>query len=75
MAEFRYAGIGSRTGGSDFWACPSGEEGRGPYQVFVDIEGLGDEDVPGGCVEECIEFAAVFFPKLGGDGPAAWQYT
>ena len=32
---------------------------EGPWQVFAAIEALEDGDVPGGCLEECIEFGSL----------------
>ena len=75
-ALFQYAGLGKKNAGSDFLGCSEKGREHGPYQVFVDIEGLSDADVLGGCVKECVGFGAIFFPnQIGNDGPAAWQYT
>ncbi|KAL8792223.1 MAG: hypothetical protein Q9195_005179 [Heterodermia aff. obscurata] len=58
--------------GSTGWlACPIREQG--PWQVFAAIEGLGDGDVPGGCVEECIGFSALT-SVYDSEEPAVFQY-
>ncbi|KAG7001520.1 hypothetical protein G7Y79_00031g066350 [Physcia stellaris] len=60
---------------SNFLACPT-KGTQGPYQIFVDLKEVGDDDVPGGCVEECIGFTgftAAFQPEQSGE-PAAYEY-
>ena len=52
-------------------ACPVGEEG--PWQVSAAIEGLEDEDVLGGCGEQCIGFSALISVN-DGSKPAAFVY-
>ena len=56
-----------------FLACPT-EGTEGPYQVFVDTDDLSDYDVPGGCLNECIGFAAEVILNESQDQSAAWQY-
>ena len=75
-ALFQYAGPGAKAFGSKFLGCSAKGREHGPYQVFVDTEGLSNADVLGGCVKECIAFGAIFFPDQSKNhGPAAWQYT
>ncbi|KAL8708508.1 MAG: hypothetical protein Q9225_007590, partial [Loekoesia sp. 1 TL-2023] len=42
LGEFTFTGLGA----TGFLACPVTADG--PYQVFADVEGLSDRDVPGG---------------------------
>ena len=58
---------------SNFLACPT-KGTQGPYQIFVDLKEVGDDDVPGGCQEECIGFTAIAQPDYSGE-PAAYEYT
>ncbi|KAL9595215.1 MAG: hypothetical protein Q9219_006581 [cf. Caloplaca sp. 3 TL-2023] len=66
LGVFTFEGLGA----TGFLACPVAADG--PYQVFADVDGLSDQDVPGGCKDECLGFGALTAPY--GDGPAAWQY-
>ena len=43
--------------------------------MFANVEGLSDEDVPGGDVASCLGFDALA-PTAGDDGDvAAWEYV
>lgn len=66
LGEFTFTGLGA----TGFLACPV--TANGPYQVFADVEGLSDKDVPGGSKDECLGFRALTTPYNG--GAAAWQY-
>ena len=76
MGELDYVGDGDDDAVErwPFYACPTGAAGPGPYQVFVGVEGLSNEGVPGGCLDECLGFGAVT-SRSEVTGPAAWQYT
>ncbi|KAL8832466.1 MAG: hypothetical protein Q9170_004877 [Blastenia crenularia] len=65
LGVFTFTGLGA----TGFIACPATPEG--PYQVFADIEGLKDEDVPGGHKDACLGFGALVAPY---SGSPAWEY-
>ncbi|MCJ1228657.1 hypothetical protein MMC12_005318 [Toensbergia leucococca] len=67
--SFRFTGLGA----TGFLACPNAN-GTAPYQVFANVRGLTDADVPGGSVRHCIGFDALT-TKYNGTRPAAWEYT
>lgn len=57
--------------GADFLACPTNGT-SGPYQVFVNTDGISDSDVP--CsLWECISFVGATFRNTN-DSASAWQY-
>ncbi|MCJ1269128.1 hypothetical protein MMC22_009017 [Lobaria immixta] len=62
----------SLPGSTGLLACPLGARFSGPYQVFVNLNGLKDSDVAGGKINKCISFYALAIPT---NGPDAWQYT
>ncbi|KAL8923202.1 MAG: hypothetical protein Q9208_004765 [Pyrenodesmia sp. 3 TL-2023] len=70
IGRFTFVGWGATTG---FLACPVNRDGTGPYQVFADVDGLSDEDVPGGCVDECLGFDALTAAYTAEN--AVWQYV
>lgn len=69
LGQFTFEGLGA----TGFLACPVNANGTGPYQVFADVKGLSDKDVPGGCKDECLGFDALTAPYNG--TAAAWQYV
>lgn len=69
IGRFIFKGLG----GTWFLACPVNRNGTGPYQVFADLDGLSDEDVPGGCVDKCWGFNALTAPYK--PETAVWQYA
>ena len=62
----------SLPGSAGLIACPTGANFSGPYQVFANIKGLKDSDVPGGKINKCIGFDALTGAQ---NGAVAWQYT
>lgn len=66
-----FPGSLSYNGTEGFLACPT-KRGKGPYQVFVNIPGISDKDVPGH-LDKCIGFAAAAFRKPE-NAARAWQY-
>lgn len=74
LGVFDFTGLGS----TGFLACPA-KNGTTPWQVFADVKGIRDCDVPGGNVSACLGFVA--FAASGGELgtentglPGAWQY-
>ena len=63
----------SGLGATGFLACPADASGSPPYKIFADVEGLTDEDTPGGSVQACIGFDALTTDYT--DGSAAWEYV
>ena len=63
----------SGLGATGFLACPV-KNGTAPWQIFANVKGLKDGDVPGKCLRDCLGFDALA-PKYTGSGPAAWQYV
>lgn len=75
LGVFSFTGLDS----TGFLACPA-KNGTTPWQVFADVEGIKDRDVPGGNVSACLEFVA--FAASGDElgtadtgAPAAWEYV
>ncbi|KAL8904687.1 MAG: hypothetical protein Q9207_003106 [Kuettlingeria erythrocarpa] len=66
---FTFQGLGA----TGFLACPVNRNVIGPYQVFADVDGLSDEDVPGGCVDKCLGFTAL--PASNIYEKPVWQYA
>ncbi|KAI4166452.1 MAG: hypothetical protein LQ343_008040 [Gyalolechia ehrenbergii] len=66
LGHFTFEGLGA----TGFVACPVTADG--PYQVFADVEGLSDKDVPGGRKDECLGFSALTAPY---SGDPVWQYS
>ena len=60
-------------GTESFLACPTKRGGKGPYQVFVDIPGISDKDVPGK-LSGCVGLLAATVRSADGKA-AAWQYV
>ncbi|CAD6580550.1 MAG: hypothetical protein ASARMPREDX12_001892 [Alectoria sarmentosa] len=74
LGVFRFSGLGS----TGFLACPA-RNGTTPWQIFADVEGIKDRNVPSGNVSACLGFVAFAASgdELGteSDGlPGAWQY-
>ncbi len=76
LGVFSFTGLGSPGG---FLACPA-RNGTTPWQVFADVAGIRDRDVPGGNASACLGFVAL--AASGGElgtgntgGPAAWEYV
>lgn len=69
LGHFTFEGLGA----TGFLACPVNRNGTGPYQVFADVEGLSDKDVPGGCVDKCLGFSALTAPYT--PEKPVWQYA
>ncbi|KAL8748300.1 MAG: hypothetical protein Q9184_007415 [Pyrenodesmia sp. 2 TL-2023] len=69
IGRFTFRGLGA----TGFLACPVNRNRTGPYQVFADVDGLSDEDVPGGCVDKCWRFNALTAPSRPKN--AVWQYV
>ncbi len=66
----------SNTAGSTLLACPVVANGTGPglvYQVFANISGLSDADVPDGNVADCQGFVADILSTE--QTPGAWEYV
>ncbi|KAL8685469.1 MAG: hypothetical protein Q9218_007740 [Villophora microphyllina] len=68
LGHFTFEGLGA----TGFIACPV-SKGKGPYQVFADVKGLKDGDVPSKCKEDCLGFDALTAPF--GQEASAWQYS
>ncbi|KAL8959439.1 MAG: hypothetical protein Q9193_003699 [Seirophora villosa] len=72
LGHFTFNGLGA----DGFLACPVNADGKGPYQVFANVKGLSDKDVPGGCKDKCLGFGALTAPYKADDQSAfVWQYT
>jgi len=69
FGTFSFAGLGA----TELLACPT-KNGTAPWQIFANVMGLNDTDVPGGCVRECLGFDALA-PTYTASGPAAWEYV
>lgn len=70
LGEFGFTGLGAE----GFVACPA-RNGSAPWQIFVEVPGLSDRDVPGGKVSACLGFDALGVKYQGVDGEAAaWEY-
>ncbi len=69
FGSFGFSGLGA----TGFLACPT-KNGTAPWQIFANVKGLKDKDVPGGCVKDCLGFDALA-PNYTASGPAAWQYV
>ncbi len=69
FGTFSFSGLGA----TGFLACPT-KNGTAPWQIFANVKGLNDTDVPGGCVKDCLGFAALA-PNYSAGRPAAWQYV
>lgn len=67
VGVFSFTGLGS----TGFLACPA-KNGSTPWQIFADIEGIKNRDVPGGNVSACLGFDALAGANTG--GVAAWEY-
>lgn len=63
---FTFEGLGA----TGWLACPVTK--NGPYQVFADIKGLKDKDVPGHHKDKCLGFSMITSPFTG---QAAWEYS
>ena len=76
LGVFSFTGLGSP---GFFLACPA-KNGTTPWQVFADVAGIRDRDVPGGNVSACLGFVALAASgdELGrgnGGGRGAWEYV
>ena len=69
FGHFSFTGLGA----TGFLACPT-KAGTAPWQIFANVKGLNDADVPGGAVNKCLGFSALA-PNYTASGPAAWQYV
>ncbi|KAL9066530.1 MAG: hypothetical protein Q9161_007505 [Pseudevernia consocians] len=74
LGVFSFTGLGS----TGFLACPA-KNGTKPWQIFADIKGIENRDVPGGNVSACLGFDALAASgeELGTantGGVAAWEY-
>ena len=59
-----------------FIAYPDLDTGAAPWQVFADVAGIKDSDVPGGSEGACLGFDALAAADTANGGAAAaWQYT
>lgn len=67
LAEYSYTGMSAK----GWLACPSDKKGKGPWQIFANIEGLKDKDMQGGKVKKCVKFVALA-PEYKGQG--VWEY-
>ncbi|KZF19262.1 hypothetical protein L228DRAFT_241922 [Xylona heveae TC161] len=71
-SSFGYFGT-TALGATGFLACPNAN-GTFPYQVFANINGLSDSNVPSGKVSDCLGFDALA-PAYTGPNPPVWEYT
>ncbi|KAI4113551.1 MAG: hypothetical protein LQ345_005495 [Seirophora villosa] len=72
LGRFTFNGLGA----DGFLACPVNADGTEPYQVFANVKGLSDHDVPGECKDKCLGFSALTGPYKADDPSAfVWQYT
>ncbi|KAI4153257.1 MAG: hypothetical protein LQ341_000561 [Variospora aurantia] len=72
LGRFNVSGLGA----TGFLACPTNANGAGPYQVFANVKGLKNTDVPGENQDKCLGFSALTAPVDREDLSAfVWQYT
>ncbi|KAL8990976.1 MAG: hypothetical protein Q9177_000496 [Variospora cf. flavescens] len=72
LGRFNFSGLGA----TGFLACPANANGAGPYQVFANVKGLKNTDVPGENQDKCLGFSALTAPVDREDLSAfVWQYT
>ncbi|KAL8865251.1 MAG: hypothetical protein Q9174_006987 [Haloplaca sp. 1 TL-2023] len=65
LGQFSFEGLGA----TGFIACPV-SKGKGPYQVYANVKGMKDSDVPSGCKNDCLGFNALTAPS----DEVTWQY-